>query len=891
MVNAYWAGSEVVVLRRDADRKLVRESHPAEHSCFIPKTHVTEKHLRELRQTRAIAAVIDDGPHWRLKFYQRKIALRAAEKEGWFASAGIPVLEADVDPVRRWITDNPVEIAKPRRAYIDLETDSRVPFSRGEEARILCWSIVDHDGARLARLLEEDTDDAERALLRELFRALAPYDSVLAWNGDRFDFPRIGARAAKLGIGIELRRWLWLDHMKLFNKFNVSAAESGDEKQFAGLGSVATSVLGSEEGEKQIQLGRLGGPTTWGMWEAGGTERQELLEYCLDDSDKMRKIEDKTGYVELLETLCQSTHTLPDSRGMMPTRYVEGFLLRLGASLGMRFASRVWEEDAEEPEQYKGAFVLEPTQLGIVRDVHVCDFARQYPSIIQSWNMSPETVVDFTLVETRAMRPAYLSHLPDEVRAIPEGCCAAPLTNVVFRNEPQGVLAMAVTEILTLRKHWDDIKKSHAPGTPEWKDADRRSTAYKNITNAFYGVVGSIRSRFFVREVAESISQTAAWMIQETIKAIEARGWRAIYADTDSAFVVGCTREEFGRFVLWCDEHLYPKLVASKGCTRNTNSLAYEKAFSVLVMLGKKQYAGRYLHFKGKDAKSDSKPEIKGLEFKRGDSARAGRRMQAEVVKKLLDGDDDPAEYEAIVERYRHKVLELMLERDDVVLSKRLSKSLKEYAEKFKKEPPANKLAGCRVLLTPKKSRPIRGRVVHATKAYVAIEGKKASEIHQRSNLAELLVLVRQSPHIEVARALEEQGRDVGAGVRIEYVVVDDDVDPPVYASAESWTPGAAFDRYYLWESMVYPPTARVLKIVFKAVDWRRWERVRPPKAAKVDPKVGELFARELPKARPIAPKIEGQGSPEAKSLAEKLLSKVEKEREQDRRWKQRNLF
>ncbi len=876
------------MLRRDADRKLIRESYPAEFSCFLPRDQVTPKHLAELRAARSIAGVKEDGAHWRLTFFQRRSALRAAERDGWFARAGITVLEADVDPVRRWITDSGAEIGKPRRAYIDLETDSRVPFSRGEEARILCWSIVDHDGARLGRLLGEDTDDAERALLRELFRHLGAYDSVLAWNGDRFDFVRIGARAARLGIGIELRRWLWLDHMKLFTKFNVSAAESGDEKQFAGLGSVATSVLGAEEGKKQIELGRLGGPTTWGMWEEGGASRSELLEYCIDDAVKMLRIEEKTGYVDLLETLCQSTHTLPDSRGMMPTRYVEGFLLRLGSSLGMRFASRVWEDDAKdgdekaEPDQYKGAFVLEPTQLGIVRDVHVCDFARQYPSIIQSWNMSPETVTDFVLVEKREHRPAYLSHLPETRRSLPEGCCSAPLTDVVFRNEPQGMLSVAVTEILRLRKYWDDIKKKLAPGTPEWKDADRRSTAYKNITNAFYGVVGSPFSRFFVREVAESIAQTAAWMIQETIKAIEERGWRAIYADTDSAFVTGCTREEFTRFVAWCDEHLYPKLVASKGCTRNTNSLAYEKAFSVLVMLGKKRYAAKYLHFKGKDAAVDSKPEIKGLEYKRGDSSRLGRRMQEEVVKLMLAGEEDPGVYEAIVERYRTKLLEGELEREDVVLSKRLSKSLREYVEKFKKEPPPKQLVGHRVVLSYKKSSPIRGRVVHATKTYVAIEGKKASEIHQRSKLAELLVLVRQSPHIEVARVLEEQGRDVGAGVRIEYVVVDDDAQPPVYASAESWTPGAPFDRYYLWESMAYPPTFRVLEVVFKSVDWRRWERVRPAKAPRHAEATAELFgAKELPKARAVAPKIEGQGMPAKKPDAVKP----------GRRWNQRELF
>src|SRR5262249_36159000 len=162
----------------------------------------------------------------------------------------------------------------------------------------------------------------------------------------------------------------------------------------------------------------------------------------------------------------------------------------------------------------------------------------------------------------------------------------------------------------------------------------------------------------------------------------------------------------------------------------------YEKAFRVMVSVGKKRYAARWWHFKGKDADADGEPEIKGLEYKRGDSARLGRRLQEEVVKMLLTGEAQQAEVVAVVERYRDHLMRGELAREDVVLSKRLSKSLRDYAIRQKKD------------------------------------GTDA----------------RSSPHVEVARALEKLGRDVGQGVRIEYVVVDADVDPPVYAPAEAWS-------------------------------------------------------------------------------------------------------
>lgn len=801
-----------------------------------------------------IAGVREDGAHWRVGFYQRRSALRAPESDGWFARNKIRVLEADVDPVRRWITDSGCEIGTPRRAYIDIETDSRVPFSRGAEARILSWSLVDEDLRKVGRVLLEDTDVAERELIRELFRVLQDYDLAIAWNGDRFDFVRIGARVGILGIGVELRRWLWMDHMRVFNKLNVSAAESGDEKQFAGLGAVAASVLGPEQGRKLLELGRLGGPTTWGIWEAGvanvSPELREQLraaakvgdevayyellpddwknlrDYNVDDSEKMRGIEARTGYIDLLETRCRSTFTLPDSRGLKSTLFVEGFMMRLAASRTppIRFASRVWNDNAEEEnteqrEQFKGAFVLEPKRLGIIKHVHVCDFARLYPSIIQTFNMSAETWrPDIQIVPGWwEHRPPYLQHLPKPPEEpIPEGHCAAALTNQVFANEPVGILSECVTELLRLRKTWDDLKKHQPPGTPAWKEADRRSTAYKNTVNAFFGVVGSVFSRLYVREVAESISQTGVWLIQETIAAIEARGWTVIYADTDSAFVIGCSEEDFAEFVAWCDRELYPRLIRERGCSRSTISLAYEKAFKVLVLFGKKRYAATFEHFKGERASADSRPEIKGLEFKRGDSAQLGRRMQEEIVKRMLAGVEDVAVYEEIVTRYRARVLEQPLARDEVLLSKRLSQRLQDYARTLKKD------------------------------------GK---------------TFARQSQHVEVARLLEERGRDVGAGVRIEYLVLDNTTDPVTLAPAEDWTPALEVDRHYLWESMVYPPSSRILEIVFRMADWKRWERSRPRATALAG--VGDLFAAsDLRKVRDVVATVPAvkKASPKAKA-------------------------
>lgn len=786
-VNAFWAGQHVVLLSRDEQGELVRELVPSEYSSFIRKDEF-EKHpqLRgQIEQSHNVQGWRFDGEFVRINWKSREISIRSADKKGFFVSSGIDVFEADVDPVRRFLTDNPVTIQKPRRCYLDLETDDRVSFAELPKMKVLCWSVVSHDidpstgqHSVFSGVLKAETLESEKELLRELFTVLRQFDQVCAWNGDRFDFKVLEHRCNAAGLAVEHRRWLWCDQMLVFERFNMSAAESGDEKQKMSLGAVAAAVIGEEE-IKLVKLGEVDGKRTYAMWAAGGEERAKLVEYCIDDTQKQRKIEEKTGYLDLLFAVAEVTHTFPDTRGADPVRFVEGYLLKRGVERGYRFPTWYEPELNEDGkrEKFRGAVVLEPTKTGILRDVHVADFSGMYPSIIITWNMSLDTMrPDVRLQESAAGRPTYLMHLPLKRFPIPEGCCAAPDTDLVFWNEPQGILPAAVSDIIALRAYWNDEKKKHPPGSPAWHDANRRSAAFKIVANSFYGVMGSVWSRFFDKRLAESVTQAGAWLIQETISGGERHGIRTIYGDTDSTFSMGVTEERFAKFVEWCNDELYPSLLKEKGCTRNRISLAYEKAFSILVMLGKKRYAGRYSHYKGKRADASSKPEIKGLEFKRGDVARLARRMQEEFIDMLLDGRTDIAEYEAVVMRYRKQVLEESIELADLLMSKGLSRNLRDYVVKKK------------------------------------ADGTDAA----------------LPPHVVVAKELRKRGRDVGQGIKIEYFVKDASTSPVTYAPAEDWN--GEFDRYHAWENQVYPPTERVLACAFPGNDWHRFERARPAK-------------------------------------------------------------
>jgi len=753
----------VCLVQREGDQ-VTRRFVPAEYTCFIRQADLDELNERKLRELRHVQSMRREGSWWRVRWRDASVLKEACMPEGPFAQAGLTVFEADVHPVRRFLTDTDVEIQRPLRCYLDLEVDSRETFVAQADgcARVLSWALCDERGRKVYGLLEAETDAAEALLIGDLWDELLAYDQVCAWNLDRYDYPVLIKRTKAVGVEVEARRWLWLDHLQVYKRYNMNVSESGDEKESMALDRVAQAVL---------KRGKREGFDARRTYQAWCDDPGLLIDYNIEDVVLMRDIEAETGYLELHYTVCEACSTLPDSRGTNPTNFVEGYMLKLGLEYDQHFQTKY---ELVGDDKFEGAYVMTPTRKGLLKGVHVCDFASLYPSTIISWNMSPETLTDVVLKEDVSQRPSYLSHVPPKELPLPSDHCVVPFTDKVFRTDKKGILPIALERLNDLRSVWTRRKDQEAPGTKAWKEFDRRAGAYKIAANSFYGVQGSIFSRFHERDVAESIAQAGKWLILQTHEAAIARGFESLYADTDSLFVAGVSREQFSEFVKWCNVDLYPKLLAKQGCITNTVKLAYEKEFSRLVLIGKKRYAGKYAHYKGKAATAESKPEIKGLEYKRGDTLRFAREMQYRLVEMLLFEEVEDVEvYRAEIGVWRDRILKGPLVLDDVRMSKQLTKPVGQYRRKEKKD-----------------------------------GGMSALPVH-----------------VEVAVQLAERGLDVGEGVRIEYVVVDG--KSPLKAIPADDYDGDV-DRFYLWENLVYPPSQRVLDAAFPGHKWRDYLRVRP---------------------------------------------------------------
>jgi DNA polymerase elongation subunit (family B) len=793
-VNGFVDGNRVVLLYREAG-KLLQYTLPAELVAFLPANadDIRPGCIDAVKRDSRVAGCELRGRYWRVRFRDRWERTDLCKA---FRTGGMPVFEGDVDPLRRCISDHDLHVAKPRRLFFDIEADSRVTFREATEfglARILVIGAADEEGGRFQWVLDADPNDeaamdaAEAQMLREFIHLCEGYDQIVAWNGDGYDFPALEHRCARHRVAPrEWRRWLWLDHMAVFEKMNKNGAESGEEKTSLSLQAVGMALLG--HGKDDFDASK-----TWEAWVA----RDPVLPaYNAKDVELMLEIEAKNGYLGLFQSVCEACRVFGNSRGLLPTQQMDGFMLRLGVERDYHFATRFFDKDTEDGHQFRGAFVLHPTTKGVLRGVHVGDFAAMYPANIVTWNLSPETKIGPW----------------EEGAPVPEGVCVTPTTRIAFSTKELGILPFAITELIRLRKVWRDKVKEYAPGTDEAIECMRKSTAYKVVANSFYGVMGSKYSRFYDEEIAEAVTQTGVWLIKHTMANAEGAQWgmNTVYGDTDSLMIRNAPRAKFEEFVQWCNRELYPDIIGKTGARMEwcIVKLEYEKMYRRIAFgvddkgdLIAKRYCACYEHYKGKDADASSKPEVKGYEWRRGDWNVLARTLQRDAIMLFVNHDTpDPTAHVDLVLKVREHILKDAIPLEAIQITKSIGKPLAEYKVKEKKD------GG----------------------------------------------LCAQPPHIELAKRMLAEGKEIREGIRIAYVILDGSNGIKAIPAAQ-YT--GEFDRFYLWEKSVYPATMRFLMAIFPDYDWKQYLKVRPkkeraPRAPRTGSRATEPEAIVRPSAR-----------------------------------------
>lgn len=168
-----------------------------------------------------------------------------------------------------------------------------------------------------------------------------------------------------------------------------------------------------------------------------------------------------------------------------------------------------------ETHRVPGALTIEP-KAGIYFNTVVCDFQSLYPSCIDSYNLSYETV-DCPHEECRSNRVPGTEH------------------HVCTRRK--GFYSLLIGALKDLRIRWfKPLSNSVSVPEGERRLAEAASSLLKLISVASYGVTVRIHGAA-CPPLAESITAYGRWALETAWKTAEEYGMHPTYGDTDSIFL------------------------------------------------------------------------------------------------------------------------------------------------------------------------------------------------------------------------------------------------------------------------------------------------------------------------------------------------------------------
>ncbi|MAF50884.1 MAG: hypothetical protein CMH64_02225 [Nanoarchaeota archaeon] len=291
-----------------------------------------------------------------------------------------------------------------------------------------------------------------------------------------------------------------------------------------------------------------------------------------------------------------------------------------------------------------GGYVMD-SKSGIYDFLLVLDFKSLYPSLMRTFNIDPLSYVEDCKGK-------------DLIKA-PNGAC--------FKNQ-DGIMGELVE---TLLKSRDKAKKNKN---------ELQRYAIKILLNSFFGVLANPNCRFFSLDIANAITHFGQKVIKLTAEKVEGEGYKVIYSDTDSVFVVSNAKslkeaEEIGNKLNNFLNKFFNEYVKKEYKRENKLEMEYEKCFVRFLMPrvrgsqtgAKKRYAG---------LNSKDKIEVTGMEAVRGDWTELAKKFQMELLDKVFHKKEINSYIKKFVEDVKKGKYDKLL-----VYRKQIRKPLEEYVK------------------------------------------------------------------------------------------------------------------------------------------------------------------------------------------------------------------
>ncbi len=505
-----------------------------------------------------------------------------------------------------------------------------------EKNPVVIISAATNTGEEKQFAAENSQNDSD--VIRDFIDFVKSFDPdiIIGYGTNRNDLPYLTTRAKKNGFLLTIDRANTEPHTSVYGHVSITGRANVDLFDFADelpevkvktLENIA-DYLGVMKLEERTLIEDVDFAEYWEKPE----KKPELLKFSMENTKCIMGVAEA-----LLDFAIQLSNLvgLPlDHIGTAAVGFrVEWFLIRHAFQMNELVPKRV-----ERPYRpYAGAIVLAP-KPGIHENIAVLDFKAMYPSIMITYNVSPDT------------------YAPPEEPDPPCGVYVAPEVKHRFRKEPSGFYREVLSRLIAAR---DEIKKKLKelkPGSPDYRVLDARQKAVKVITNATYGYAGWIGARWYIKPVAEAATAWGRYTIKNTIELAKKAGVEVVYGDTDSIFIK-YDPEKILQLTEQIGKELGLEIKPDKIYTR------------ILFTEAKKKYAGLL---------PDGRLDIVGLEVVRGDWAKVAKNMQEKVLEIILK-EKDPQKAADFVRNYIADMRKRKVPFRDFIIWKTLTKKVEEY--------------------------------------------------------------------------------------------------------------------------------------------------------------------------------------------------------------------
>lgn len=314
-----------------------------------------------------------------------KISCQSIDDIGRYSTPGfreyledmrIKTFESDVPFVDRIALDcNIKQCAVKSKAYLDIEVEALHEFPDVEKAehQIISISVVGNDEKEYFFC----NDDEYKVLgdVQRLFKT--KYHMVTGWNLKKFDWHYMRNRARKLKTNFTTFGVQEIDAMQNYRKIAIL----GYGGEGYSLEAVSKQHFGVDVESNKIPM------TPQGMWESFKGDRKALREYNMQDSRLVLKLDNLLNLCAPYVQICERVPIFLRDTPMM-TKVWEHMLMRGALAHSPRL---VFPRRSKREANLIGGFTYEPT-AGVYDNVLVMDYSALYPSIMRSFELSPELV-------------------------------------------------------------------------------------------------------------------------------------------------------------------------------------------------------------------------------------------------------------------------------------------------------------------------------------------------------------------------------------------------------------------------------------------------------------------------------------------------------------------